>query len=141
MWGFTEQDLGARRRPANPFEREPSEAQDKCSEGRSRPDGWGSRPETTWGEDKQRIATQCAVRQLPITLSPAEVDQRSLSPAVWIAAHPEHDLQDRRDEAEATASARHRRRARPFALRSPLSNVLPSLYDGAILQLSCALRS
>jgi hypothetical protein len=27
MWGFTEQDLGARRRPPNPFEREPSEAQ------------------------------------------------------------------------------------------------------------------
>jgi hypothetical protein len=26
MWGFTEQDLGARRRPSNPFEREPSAA-------------------------------------------------------------------------------------------------------------------
>jgi hypothetical protein len=26
MWGFAEQDLGARRRPPNPFEREPSES-------------------------------------------------------------------------------------------------------------------
>jgi hypothetical protein len=26
MWGFTEQDLGARRRPPNPFERDPSGA-------------------------------------------------------------------------------------------------------------------
>jgi hypothetical protein len=26
MWGLTEQDLGARRRPPNPFQPEPSEA-------------------------------------------------------------------------------------------------------------------
>jgi hypothetical protein len=48
---------------------------------------------------------------LLIALSPAEVDQRSLLPDVWIAAHPEQFLQYRRDEAEATASARRRCRA------------------------------
>src|SRR5262245_41890735 len=50
------------------------------------------------------------VRQLLIALSSAEVDLRSLLPDVWIAAHPEHFLQYRRDEAEAAARARKRRR-------------------------------
>jgi hypothetical protein len=50
------------------------------------------------------------VRQLLIALSPAEVDLRSLLPDVWIAAHPEHFLQYRRDEAEVAARARKRRR-------------------------------
>jgi transposase len=51
------------------------------------------------------------VRHLLIALSSAEVDLRSLLPDVWIAAHPEHFLQYRRDEAEAAARARKRRRA------------------------------
>src|SRR6516165_2817370 len=50
------------------------------------------------------------VRQLLIALSSADVDLRSLLPDVWIAAHPEHFLQYRRDEAEAAARARKRRR-------------------------------
>ena len=50
------------------------------------------------------------VRQLLIALSSAEVDLRSLLPDLWIAAHPEHFLQYRRDEAEAAARARKRRR-------------------------------
>jgi hypothetical protein len=50
------------------------------------------------------------VRQLLIALSSAEVDLRSLLPDVWIAAHPEHFLQYRRDEAEVAARARKRRR-------------------------------
>jgi hypothetical protein len=50
------------------------------------------------------------VRQLLITLSSPDVDLRSLLPEVWIAAHPEHYLQYRRDEAEAAARARKRRR-------------------------------
>jgi transposase len=50
------------------------------------------------------------VRQLLIALSSADADLRSLLPDVWIAAHPEHFLQYRRDEAEATARARKRRR-------------------------------
>jgi hypothetical protein len=37
---------------------------------------------------------------------------------VWIAAHAEHFLKDRRDEAEAAAQARRRRRA----LREPIPN-------------------
>ena len=51
------------------------------------------------------------VRQLLIALSSQDVDLRSLLPDVWIAAHPEHFLQYRRDEAEDAASARRRRRA------------------------------
>jgi hypothetical protein len=50
------------------------------------------------------------VRQLLIALSSADVDLRTLLPDVWIAAHPEHFLQYRRDEAEAAARARKRRR-------------------------------
>ena len=52
------------------------------------------------------------VRQLPIALSSAEVDLRSLLPEVWIAAHPEHFLTYRRDEDDAAAIARRRRRRR-----------------------------
>jgi hypothetical protein len=52
------------------------------------------------------------VRQLLIALPSAEVDLRSLFPDVWIAAHPEHFLQYRHDEAEAAARARKRRRER-----------------------------
>jgi transposase len=64
------------------------------------------------------------VRQLLIALSSVDVDLRSLLPEVWIAAHPEHFLTYRRDEAEAAAIARRRRRARrrangPGRSRSP----------------------
>jgi len=41
-------------------------------------------------------------------------------PDVWIAAHPEHVLKYRRDEAEAAASARRRRRALRRAKTVPL---------------------
>ena len=51
------------------------------------------------------------VRQLLIALSSIDGDLMSLLPDVWIAAHPEHFLQYRRDEAEAAARARKRRRA------------------------------
>ena len=50
------------------------------------------------------------VRQSLIARSSADVDLRSLLPDVWIAAHLEHFLQYRRDEAEAAARARKRRR-------------------------------
>jgi hypothetical protein len=64
------------------------------------------------------------VRQLLIALSSADVDLRSLLPDDWIAAHPEHFLTYRRDEAEAAAIARRRRRERrrakaPEHSRSP----------------------
>ena len=64
------------------------------------------------------------VRQLLIALSSADVDLRSLLPDVWIAAHPEHFMQYRHDEAEAAAIARRRRRERrrakaPEHSRSP----------------------
>src|ERR1051326_8826828 len=57
------------------------------------------------------------VRQLLIALSSADVDLRSHLPDVWIAAHPEHFLQYRHDEAEAAARARKRRRERRRAQR------------------------
>jgi transposase len=50
------------------------------------------------------------VRALLTALSSDSVDLESLLPDVWIAAHPEHLLQYRRDEAEAAARARKRRR-------------------------------
>jgi hypothetical protein len=52
------------------------------------------------------------VRELPIALPSADVDLRSLLPDIWLAAHPEHFLQYRRDEADAAARARKRRRER-----------------------------
>jgi transposase len=51
------------------------------------------------------------VRALLVALSSDQVDLESVLPDVWIAAHPEHVLTYRRDEAEAAASARRRRRA------------------------------
>ena len=50
------------------------------------------------------------VRQSLIALSSADLDLRSLLPDLRIAAHPEHLLQYRRDEAEAAARARKLRR-------------------------------
>jgi hypothetical protein len=57
-------------------------------------------------------------------LSSDEVDLEALLPDVWIAAHPEHFLTYRREEAEAAAIARRRRRERrrvgsPEHSRSP----------------------
>jgi transposase len=51
------------------------------------------------------------VKALLIALSSDKVDLESLLPDVWIAAHSEHVLTYRRDEAEAAAKARRRRRA------------------------------
>jgi hypothetical protein len=50
------------------------------------------------------------VEALLKTLSLNEVDLESLLPDVWIAAHPEHFLQYRRNEAEVAPRARKRRR-------------------------------
>jgi hypothetical protein len=47
---------------------------------------------------------------LLIALSSADADQTSLLPDIWIAAHPEHFLKYRRDEAEVAARAQKRRR-------------------------------
>ena len=62
------------------------------------------------GARRHGIEPFAYVRQLLIALSSADVDLRSLLPDVWIAAHPDHFLQYRRDEAEAAARARKRRR-------------------------------
>jgi hypothetical protein len=55
------------------------------------------------------------VSALLTALSSEQVDWESLRPDVWIAAHPEHFLTYRRDEAEAAAIARRRRRKRRLA--------------------------
>jgi hypothetical protein len=47
-----------------------------------------------------------------MALSSNEVGWESLLPDVWIAAHPEHFLTYRRDEAEAAAITRRRHRER-----------------------------
>jgi transposase len=57
------------------------------------------------------------VRALLLALSEGGADLRSLLPDVWIAAHPEHVLHDRREEAAAAAVSRARRRARRRAQR------------------------
>jgi transposase len=60
---------------------------------------------------RYRIEPFAYVRALLIALSSDEVNLETLLPDVWIAAHPEHVLTYRRDEAEAAATARRRRRA------------------------------
>jgi transposase len=62
------------------------------------------------GARRHGIEPFAYVRQSLIALSSAVVDLRSLLPDVWIAAHPEHFLQYRRDEAGVAARARKRRR-------------------------------
>jgi transposase len=60
---------------------------------------------------RYRIEPWAYVRALLIALQSAGIDLESLLPDVWIAAHPEHVLKYRHDEAEAAAIARRRRRA------------------------------
>ena len=70
------------------------------------------------GAKRHRIEPLADVSALLTALSSNEVDLESLLPDVWIAAHPEHFLTYRRDEAEAAAIARRRRRERRRA-RAP----------------------
>ena len=63
------------------------------------------------GAKRHRIEPFAYVRDVLIARSSDAVDLNLLLPDVWIAAHPEHLLKYRRDEAEAAASARRRRRA------------------------------
>jgi hypothetical protein len=62
------------------------------------------------GARRHGIESFAHVRQSLIALSSADVDLRSLLPDTWIAAHPDHFLRYRRDEAEVAARARKRRR-------------------------------
>jgi transposase len=63
------------------------------------------------GAKRHRIEPFAYVRDLLVAISASEVDWNSLLPDAWIAAHPEHFLHYRRDEAEAAAQSRRRRRA------------------------------
>jgi transposase len=57
------------------------------------------------------IEPSAYIRALLVALSSDEVDLELLLPDVWIAAHPEHRLKYRQDEAKAAAESRRRRRA------------------------------
>jgi transposase len=63
------------------------------------------------GAKRHRIEPFVYVRDLLVAISAGEVDWNSFLPDAWITAHPEHILQYRRDEAEAAARSRRRRRA------------------------------
>jgi transposase len=63
------------------------------------------------GAKRHLIEPFAYVRDLLVAISTGEPDWNALLPDVWIAAHPEHFLQYRRDEAEAAARSRRRRRA------------------------------
>jgi hypothetical protein len=56
------------------------------------------------------------VRQVLIDMSLVDVGLRSLFPDVWIAAHPDHFLQYRREEAGMAGRARKRRREKRRAV-------------------------
>ena len=76
------------------------------------------------GAKRHRIEPLANVSALLTAISSEPVDLESLRPDVWIAAHPEHFLTYRRDEAEAAAIARRRHRERrraeaPEHSRSP----------------------
>ena len=91
-----------------------------CAIGRKKMDVPRERPGGRNSGDLVQHYDQCqalsdravCVRALLIALSSEQVDLESLLPDVWIAAHPEHYLKYRRDEAEAAAQVRQRCRAR-----------------------------
>jgi transposase len=81
---------------------------------------------------RHRIEPWAYVRALLVALSVPGADLRALLPDQWIAAHPEHYLKYRRDEAEAAARGRQRRRAARRAKRLEVQGVpSPSGTDGA----------
>jgi hypothetical protein len=76
------------------------------------------------GAKRHRIEPLAYVRALLVALSSDDVDLETLLPDVGIAAHHEHFVPYRRDEAEGATSARRRRRERrrakaPESSRSP----------------------
>ena len=73
---------------------------------------------------RHRIEPFAYVRDLLVAISSDEVDWNSLLPDVWIAAHPEHFLHYRRDEAEAAARSRRRRRAGRRAMAKQAGRLL-----------------
>jgi transposase len=73
------------------------------------------------GAKRHRIEPFVYVRDLLVAISMGEPDWNALLPDVWIAAHPEHFLHYRREEAEAAARSRRRRRAQRRANASERS--------------------
>jgi transposase len=79
---------------------------------------------------RHRIEPWAYVKALLVALSKPDVDLRSLLPDIWIAAHPEHFLAYRRDEAEAAARWRRDRRADRRAKSA--QSVLPPPAEGSM---------
>ena len=73
------------------------------------------------GAKRHRIEPFAYVRDLLVSLSSDNVELNSLLPDVWIAAHPEHLLKYRRNEAEA-ASVRRRRAIRRKAQKTNVTS-------------------
>jgi hypothetical protein len=63
------------------------------------------------GDKRHKIKPFAYVRDLLVAISTGESDWNALLPDVWIAAHPEHFLHYRQDEAETAVRLRRRRRA------------------------------
>lgn len=78
------------------------------------------------GAKRDGIEPFAYVRQSLIALSSADVDLRTLLPDIWIAAHPEHILQYRRDEADAAARAEAAARETPGRVDNPAPRGLRS---------------
>jgi transposase len=74
------------------------------------------------GAKRHMIEPFAYVRDLLMAISERDPDWNTLLPDVWIAAHPEHFLQYRRDEATAAARSRRRRRAERRAKRKHSSS-------------------
>ena len=79
--------------------------------------------------ERHRIEPLAYVSALLTALSSTEVDWTGSPPDVWIAAHPEHLLMYRREEAEAAAMAR-RRSSGCFAEESPGTQPKPLSWLG-----------
>jgi hypothetical protein len=60
---------------------------------------------------RYRIEPLAYVRALLVAISKDKLDLESLLPDVWIAAHSEHRLKYRQEEAKVAADWRRRRRA------------------------------
>jgi hypothetical protein len=77
------------------------------------------------GAKQHGIEPFAYVLQSLIAMSSADVEMRSLLPDIWFAAHPDHFLRYRRDEAEMAARARERRREK----RRAESKSRPQQFD------------
>ena len=92
------------------------------------------------GAKRHRIEPLAYVSALLTASSSEEVDLESLLPDIGIAAHPEHLLTHRRDEAEVAASARRRRTLRRAKTRESRLTPWRSRLGSIITRARCRLE-